>query len=82
MDIPATTFLNLVFSALFLKDLFTGLVKSISFAWIITVVSVFRALRFRGGAAGVGEATTSSVVTAIFAIIVLDLTWGMLFYLR
>ena len=82
MDIPATTFLNQVFSALFLKDLLTGLVKSISFAWIITIIAVYRGLNFSGGAAGVGEATTSSVVRAIFAIIVLDLTWGMLFYLR
>ena len=82
LDISPSTFINRVQNALLLKDILTGLVKSVSFAWIITVVSVFRGLRFRGGAAGVGEATTSSVVTAIFAIIFLDLTWGMLFYLR
>ena len=34
------------------------------------------------GAAGVGNATTSAVVSSIFAIIVLDLTWGLIFYLR
>ena len=82
MDIPASTFLNQVFSALFLKDPLTGLVKSVSFAWIITIIAVHRGLRFRGGAAGVGEATTSSVVSSLFGIIVLDALWGLLFYLK
>ena len=82
MDIPAGTFLNQVFSALVLKDLLTGLVKSISFAWIITVIAVYRGLNFSGGAAGVGEATTSSVVSSLFGIIVLDAFWGLIFYLK
>lgn len=82
MDIPATAFLNQVFSALFLKDLLTGLVKSISFAWIITIIAVYRGLKFSGGAAGVGEATTSSVVSSLFGIIILDAFWGLVFYLK
>lgn len=82
LDISPSTFINRVQNALLLKDIITGLVKSFSFAWIITIVSVYRGLQFRGGAAGVGDATTSAVVTAIFAIIVLDLAWGLLFYLR
>ncbi|HJP34271.1 MAG TPA: ABC transporter permease [Candidatus Latescibacteria bacterium] len=82
LDISPATFISRVQNALLLKDILTGLVKSVSFAWVITVVSVFHGLRFRGGAAGVGEATTSSVVSSIFAIIVLDLVWNLLFYLR
>ncbi len=81
LDISASAFVGRVQSALLLKDVLTGLVKSLSFAWIITVVSVYRGLQARGGAAGVGAATTSSVVSSIFAIIVLDLTWGLVFYL-
>lgn len=82
LDISPATFINRVQNALLLKDVLTGLIKSVSFAWIITVVAVDRGLRFRGGAAGVGDATTASVVTSIFAIIVLDLLWGLLFYLN
>jgi len=82
LDISPATFFNRVTNALLLKDIVTGLVKSISFAWVITTISVFRGLQFRGGAAGVGNATTSAVVTSIFAIIVLDLVWGLIFYLR
>lgn len=82
LDIPASTFLSQVFSALFFKDLLTGLVKSISFAWIITIIAVHRGLQFSGGASGVGEATTSSVVSSLFGIIVLDAFWGLIFYLK
>ena len=71
-----------VLSALFLKDIATGLVKSFSFAWIITCIGVFRGLQFSGGAAGVGFSTTSSVVTSTFGIIALDCFWGVLFYMR
>ena len=81
LDISPMAFAGRVQSALLLKDVLTGLVKSFSFAWIITVVSVYRGLQFQGGAAAVGAATTSSVVSSIFAIIVLDLTWGLVFYL-
>ncbi|MBD06367.1 MAG: ABC transporter [Gemmatimonadetes bacterium] len=82
LDISPATFFNRVTNALLLKDIITGLIKSLSFAWVITIISVFRGLQFRGGAAGVGNATTSAVVSSIFAIIVLDLTWGLIFYLR
>lgn len=82
LDIAPATFFDRLTDALHVKDIVTGLVKSISFAWIITVLSVYRGLEFKGGAVGVGLATTSSVVSSIFAIIVLDLVWGLVFYLR
>ena len=66
----------------YLKDLLTGLVKSISFAWIITIIAVHRGLNFSGGATGVGAATTASVVSSLFGIIVLDAFWGLIFYLK
>ena len=82
LDIPAGVFLNQVFSSLFLKDLLTGLVKSASFAWLITIVSAHHGLNFSGGAEGVGRATTSAVVSSLFGIIVLDAFWGIIFYLK
>jgi phospholipid/cholesterol/gamma-HCH transport system permease protein len=81
LDLSPTTFMNRAADALILKDIVTGLVKSVSFAWIITIIAVHRGLGFRGGAAGVGLATTSSVVASLFGIIVLDLIWGLVFYL-
>ena len=81
LDIAAATFVARIADALQLKDILTGLVKSVSFAWIITVIGVHRGLASSGGTTGVGVSTTSSVVGSIFGIIVLDLAWGLIFYM-
>jgi phospholipid/cholesterol/gamma-HCH transport system permease protein len=62
------------------KDLVTGLVKSVFFAVAICWVGVYRGFQVEGGAEGVGRQTTSSVVTAIFLIIIIDLVFTVLFY--
>ncbi|MFT5088376.1 MAG: phospholipid/cholesterol/gamma-HCH transport system permease protein [Candidatus Latescibacterota bacterium] len=80
MGIAPTAFLNQVVSSLFLKDILTGLTKSVFFAWIITIIAVYRGLNFSGGAVGVGRAITSSVVSSLVGIIVLDLIFNLLFY--
>ncbi|MBN1291851.1 MAG: ABC transporter permease [Candidatus Latescibacteria bacterium] len=82
MDLSPTTFFNQLLLSLLFWDIVTGLIKSLSFAIIITIVGVYRGLNFTGGADGVGRATTSSVVTSIFAIIVMDSIWGILFYFK
>ena len=82
VGVPAEAFIIELTEALLLKDILTGLVKSVSFAWCITLIAVYQGLEFKGGAAGVGRATTASVVAAIFSIIVLDAFWGLLFYLE
>ncbi len=66
--------------ALVAKDLATGLVKSLFFAFAICLVGVHRGLQVEGGAEGVGKQTTSAVVTSITAIIVIDLIFTALFY--
>jgi phospholipid/cholesterol/gamma-HCH transport system permease protein len=81
MGIAPEAFIDQVMGALFVRDVLSGLVKSFTFAWAITVVGVFHGLGYSGGAAGVGRATTASVVTSIFVIIVLDCFWGLVFYL-
>jgi len=82
MDLSTTTFFNQLVLSLLFWDVVTGLIKSLSFAVIITIVGVYRGLTFSGGADGVGRATTASVVTSIFAIIVMDSIWGILFYFK
>jgi len=67
-------------SALEAKDLITGMVKSVFFGVVICWVGVYRGFQVEGGAEGVGRQTTSSVVTSIFLIIIVDLLWTALFY--
>jgi len=58
--------------ALDIGDLLHGLAKSLVFSWIVVLVSTYRGMNIKGGAVGVGMATTSSVVASIFLIIVTD----------
>ena len=58
--------------ALEMHDITTGLIKSIVFGLIITTIGCKEGFSVRGGAEGVGKATTSSVVVSIFLIIFAD----------
>ncbi|MBT4482801.1 MAG: ABC transporter permease, partial [Candidatus Latescibacteria bacterium] len=80
IDLSPGTFINRLVVTLFFRDIITGLLKSVSYAVIITFVGTFRGLNFTGGADGVGRATTMSVVTAIFAIIFADAIWSIILY--
>lgn len=66
--------------ALVMRDISTGLVKSVVFGFIITQVGCYEGFSVEGGAEGVGKATTSSVVISIFLIIVADLVFTAFFY--
>ena len=66
--------------ALVMRDISTGLVKSVIFGSIITTVGCHQGFSVQGGAEGVGKATTSSVVVSIFLVIVADLVFTAIFY--
>ena len=80
LELSLQAFLNQIANALHLKDIITGLIKSIVFAWIIVLIAVFYGFRVKGGAEGVGKVTTSSVVASIFMVIVADSLMGLIFY--
>ena len=62
------------------KDVFTGLIKSFFFAIITCIVACYEGMTAEGGAEGVGQATTSSVVTSFILIIASDCFFTALFY--
>jgi phospholipid/cholesterol/gamma-HCH transport system permease protein len=51
-------------------DIFSGVVKAFVFGIIIVTISCYRGLTTRGGAAGVGRATTQSVVICYSVILI------------
>ncbi|MBW2622658.1 MAG: MlaE family lipid ABC transporter permease subunit [Deltaproteobacteria bacterium] len=55
-----------------LTDLYWTFFKSGVFALLITWISCFRGFQVKGGAASVGQATTSAVVSSLFLIIMSD----------
>ena len=72
LDLTANAYLAQTFVTLTPFDVFLGVLKSGVFAFLISWIGSFRGFRVRGGAAGVGEATTSAVVSSIFLIILTD----------
>src|SRR6516164_4125001 len=69
-----------VFESIELRDVITGLIKSVAFATIIAQVSCLEGFRVRGGPDGVGRSTTSAVVKSTFLVIVADAIFTTIFY--
>ncbi|NTV28719.1 MAG: ABC transporter permease [Candidatus Omnitrophica bacterium] len=80
LDISHFMYWQMVSDALAIKDVVTGLVKTVFFGMIIAVVGCFEGLNVRGGADGVGRATTLSVVRSFVLIIAFDCIFTFVFY--
>ncbi len=63
-----------------LTDVLSGVVKSLVYAVVITLIGCYRGLVVEGGAEEVGKATMLSVVSTTLAIIVLDTFLTAAFY--
>ena len=72
-------FLDLVKDSLLIRDIITGVLKSFMFGLLIASIACYRGLTVKGGAAGVGTNTTSSVVTAITAVIGFDTVYNVIY---
>jgi phospholipid/cholesterol/gamma-HCH transport system permease protein len=72
-------FLDLVKDSLLIRDIITGILKSFLFGLLIAAIACYRGLTVKGGAAGVGSSTTSSVVTAITAVIGFDTLYNVVY---
>jgi phospholipid/cholesterol/gamma-HCH transport system permease protein len=72
-------FIDLVKDSLLIRDLITGILKSLMFGVLIGGIACYRGLSVKGGAAGVGTSTTSSVVTAITTVIGFDTLYNIVY---
>lgn len=78
-NIAFVYFNDLVLSSLLIRDIITGVAKSFLFGLLIAAIACYRGLNVTGGAAGVGTATTSSVVTAITTVIGFDTVFNVVY---
>jgi phospholipid/cholesterol/gamma-HCH transport system permease protein len=67
--------------ALLLRDITSGVIKSLVFGMVITAVGCHEGFTTGSGAEEVGRSTTSAVVISILLIILIDLIFTALFYL-
>ena len=79
LDLSVYTFVQRSIDVLSMKDIVTSFGKSIVFAWTIVVIGAYCGFEVKGGAEGVGKATTSSVVASIFAVIIWDAIFSLLY---
>ena len=80
LDLTISGYLVETRRALTLWDVYSGLIKSVVFALAIALIACQQGLATSGGAEGVGRRTTSSVVTTLFALVLLDAGFTVLFH--
>jgi len=79
LDLTANAYLIEVQRVVGLWDVFSGCLKTMFFGLSIALIACQRGLATHGGAEGVGRSTTSAVVTSLFAIVVVDAIFTVLF---
>jgi phospholipid/cholesterol/gamma-HCH transport system permease protein len=73
-------YLRYVLSSIALRDVISGLIKSVAFATIIAHVGCLEGFRVRGGPDAVGRSTTSAVVRSTFLVVIADAVFTAIFY--
>jgi phospholipid/cholesterol/gamma-HCH transport system permease protein len=80
LGLPSGLYIDTTIQFLTMKDILTGLLKSVVFAMLIILIACHQGLSTEGGAEGVGRSTTNSVVISFIMIIVADAILTALFY--
>lgn len=80
LGIPYETFMDNMLTQAKQVDFLTGVVKGGVFGTLIGIIACANGLRVTGGAAGVGRATTYTVVECIVAIVTADLVFTAIFF--
>ncbi len=80
LDVSYELYKTNTIEQLVLNDFFTGLIKAAVFGLILSSIACHNGLKVTGGAAGVGKATTDTVVQTIVAVIFADLMFTTLFF--
>ncbi|MGD9791007.1 MAG: MlaE family ABC transporter permease [Phycisphaerales bacterium] len=80
LDIPLTTYIDNTLRQAKLVDFYTGVGKATVFGLLIGAIACANGLKVSGGAAGVGKATTGTVVQSVVSIVIADLLFTAIFY--
>jgi len=80
LDIDPIQYWRKSFDMLKLKDIYSGMIKSVVFAGLVSNIACYFGFIVEGGAEGVGRSTTQSVVSSIVMIIAADVILTAFFY--
>jgi phospholipid/cholesterol/gamma-HCH transport system permease protein len=79
LDVTPAAFMGELRQVMEPWDVISGLLKSVVFSATIAIIACQRGLGTGGGAEGVGRQTTSAVVITLFALILLDAVFTVIF---
>jgi len=77
LGISLSAFVDQTIDVLTVADVMHGLGKSLIFGFLIALIGVLNGFMVKGGAEGVGKATTRSVVQCISAIVITDMLFAL-----
>ena len=80
LGIPYDLYVSNTINQLKMTDFLTGLSKAGVFGLLLGLIACYNGLRVTGGAAGVGRATTETVVQTVIFVILSDLLFTALFF--
>ena len=80
LEIPYATFTSNLVGQVKLSDFMSGFVKGGVFGLLIGLIACHNGLSVTGGAAGVGNATTNTVVQSVVALVLADLVFTAAFF--
>jgi len=80
LEIPFQTFWDNMMFQVKLVDFVTGIAKSTVFGGLIGAIACSNGLQVTGGAAGVGLATTRTVVQCVVSIVIADMVFTAVFF--
>jgi len=72
LDANQTVYLRRTWDYLEYNDIYSGLLKAAVFGLIISLIGCYKGFYTKGGAEGVGKATTGSVVISSMLILISD----------
>lgn len=80
LGIPFSTFIGNMLDQAKPIDFITGVIKGSVFGLLIGTIACTNGMKVSGGAAGVGKATTGTVVQSVVAIVIADLAFTAVFF--
>jgi phospholipid/cholesterol/gamma-HCH transport system permease protein len=79
LNVPQEVYIENTITQLNMSDFTSGLLKAATFGTLLSLIACYNGLKVTGGAAGVGKATTDTVVQTIVLIIVTDMIFTAIF---
>lgn len=80
LDFSSANYLHNTFEFLETSDVVSGLIKALVFGFVIAIMGCYNGYHSRGGAQGVGAATTNSVVMSSITILLMNYLLTLIFF--